>query len=158
MTLKIDRTQFDMAIGRDTEYHEPFNQKPYLDLTTGDILWIFDDEDSARLYGYSAEENKARREEVESKPDKLAEIPGLRHGEHHDILISFINSEWTDDVSLREKVLSCYQGSIGRWKEEVGQLDGSETILDKWSEYQERVIENEISDFFKKYDVEYEFY
>ena len=158
MTLKIDRAQFDMAIGRDTAYSEPFNQKPYLDLTTGDIRWIFDDEDSARSYGYSAEENKARREEVESKPDEFAEIPGLHHGGHHDILKSFINSDWTADESLREKVLSCYQDSIGRWKENVGKLDESRTILDRWYEYQERPKEGMIDDFFKQLNVEYEFY
>lgn len=158
MVLKIDSTFFDMAFHRDIEYHRPYDCAWYLDLKTGDVFWVYHEDHEAESDGFSAEDNKALREEVDSNPDQYAEIPGLHHGEYHDILISFINSEWTDDVSLREKVLSCYQGSIGQWKEEVGQLDGSKTILDKWSEFEEQAIEGMIDDFFKQHNVECEFY
>lgn len=158
MKLRINRTLFDMAFHRDIEYHRPYDGAWYLDRKTGDVFWVYDEDDHAELDGHSAKENKELREGVDSNPDQFAEIPGLHHGEHHDILIGFINSDWTADESLREKVLFCYQDSIGRWMEKVGQLDESRTILDKWSEYQERVEEGMIDDFFKQLNVEYEFY
>ena len=158
MVLKIDSTFFDMAFHRDIEYHRPYDGAWYLDLKTGDVSWVYHEDHYAESDGFSAEDNKVLREEVESKPDEFAEIPGLHHGGHHDILKSFINSDWTADESLREKVLSCYQDSIGRWKENVGKLDESRTILDRWYEYQERPKEGMIDDFFKQLNVEYEFY
>ena len=112
---------------------------------------------SEKIGSGTIEDNKALREKVHSNPDQYAEIPGMHHGEYHEILICFINSDWTDEEGLREKVHSCYLDSIGGWQEEVRQLDGSKTIPDKWSGFEERAIEGMIDDFFKQHNMECEF-
>ena len=55
---------------------------PYLDSKTGEILWIFeDDEDAESIANISAEENREMREAIEAAPDRYLEVPGVDHGE-----------------------------------------------------------------------------
>lgn len=156
--LRIESTLFDMAFRRDIEYHTPNYGEWYLDLKTGNVFWVYDVDQEAESDGLSAEENKSQREDVESQPDQFALIPGLHHGEYHDILKSFITSDCIEDKQLIEEVQFCYQGSIGRWIERVGRLDDSSIILNKWSEFQESTIEAKAREFLKKFNIEYEFY
>ncbi len=158
MKLSIDQTLFDMAFRRDLEYHEPFDCLQYLDLETGNVLCVYNFDHVAEMYDVSIEENRALSEMVDSNPDLFAEIPGLHHGDYHDMLISFINSDWTDDENLKEEVRACYDGSIGRWIDKACQVDKSGTVLDNWDAYQAQEIESMVRDFFKKLNVEHEFY
>ena len=97
---------------------------PYLDSKTGEILWIFeDDEDAESIANISAEENREMREAIEAAPDRYLEVPGVDHGEHHDILRSFLRSPWTDDDAAWQRVYDAYRGSIGRWKDAVDDRD-----------------------------------
>jgi hypothetical protein len=48
---------------------------------------------------------------------------GLSHGEHHDILKSFLASSWTDDDRQRTDAKNAYTGSIGRWKKIITERD-----------------------------------
>ena len=97
-----------------------YPQSAYLDRETGEIYWVYEEDKYAEMEaGVPAEENRALRERIESAPEQYLEIPGLGHGEHHQILRAFLESDWTDDEALRNSALHAYCGSIGRWKKSV---------------------------------------
>ena len=107
-----------MAFERDVDYEDP-PQKAYLDLLSGSIKWLFEEDENAELFGIGATENKTQRERISGDPDRFLLIPGLSHNDHHDILRSFLASNWTDDERQRVIAQDAYTGSIGRWKEAV---------------------------------------
>ena len=109
-----------MAFGRDVDFHDAYPQSTYLDRLTGDIIWLYDEDDDAYIeVGVASEENRADRERVASDLHRYLEIPGLDHGDHHDILRRFLHSEWTEGAALRARAAEVYSGSIGRWKRDV---------------------------------------
>ena len=74
------------AFERDEDFEQYF-QSTHLDLETGKIVWVFDEEDDAEMWaGISSAENAAIREQVEAAPERYLEIRGRKHGKHHDIL------------------------------------------------------------------------
>jgi len=116
----IEKWMFLMAFGRDVTFQDAFPQSTYLDLLTGDVVWLYDDDHDAHMEaGLAPEENRAGRERVASDPDRYLAIPGLDHGHHHDILRRFLGSEWTGDEPLRQRAEQAYSGSIGRWKRDI---------------------------------------
>jgi hypothetical protein len=116
----IDQVMFMHAFARDVDFHDSFRQSSYLDLKTGDIIWVYeDDEDAYMELGIPADENRATKERIETAPNWYIEIPGLDHGDHHEILQEFLNSDWTEDERLLNEVRSAYTGSIGGWKTSV---------------------------------------
>jgi Uncharacterised protein family (UPF0158) len=116
--LSIDVTLFLMAFDRDVDYEDPA-QSTYLDLVSGSIIWIFEEDEDAEMYGLDTEENAAQRNRIGCDPGRFLLIPGLPHGENHDILKSFLASDWTDDDRQRAFAQNAYTGSIGRWKKTI---------------------------------------
>ena len=122
--LAIDQDLFLMAFGRDVDYHDIIPQLTYLDRRTGEIIWIYETDDSAYMEaGIPADENRQDRERVTGDPDRYLEFPGLDHGDHHEILKAFLGSEWTFDKEKRRRAKSAYSGSIGGWKKRVVSQD-----------------------------------
>ncbi len=126
----------------DTDRNDSFGDSqaiPYLDRDTGEILWVYeDDEDAETIAGVPTEENREMREAIEAAPSRYLEIPGVDHGDHHDILRSFLRSSWTDDEAARERAYGAYRGSIGRWKDAVDDRD----VIHAYYRFQEqRVLE-----------------
>ena len=78
-----------------------------------------DDDDAYGDVGIPAEENREGRERVAAEPECYLEIPGLDHGDHHDILRQFLRSDWTGDDARWRRAGEAYSGSIGRWKRDV---------------------------------------
>ena len=74
--------------------------------------WIYDEDDDAETYGLCPDENREMREYIAADPKRYLLIPGLSHGEHHDILRAFLQSGWTEDESQHAAVRSAYVGSI----------------------------------------------
>lgn len=108
-----------MAFERDVD-NEPYPENAYLDLASGDIEWVYENDDDAYMIsGLSAEENRANRERFEMEPNSFMLIPGRDHSEHHKILLDFLFSEWTDDENLWQAAHDAYSGSIGRWKKAI---------------------------------------
>ena len=103
------------AFGRDVDFHDNYPQSVYLDLQRGDLLWLYDDdEDACAEAGISPEDNAADLQLVSSFPDRHLEIPGLDHGDHHEILRECLDSDWTDDDDARLKAREAYFGSNRR--------------------------------------------
>lgn len=120
--LRIDRMLFLMAFECDVDY-EDFPQETYLDLVSGSVEWLFEEDESAELFGISVTENTTIRDRVSGNPDRFLLIPGLSHSDHHSILKSFLASNWTDDQRQRNIAQDAYTGSIGRWKKTVADPD-----------------------------------
>ncbi|MDE0406599.1 MAG: hypothetical protein OXN81_01970 [Alphaproteobacteria bacterium] len=118
--MLIDQDNFLRAFGRDADYHDIHPQNAWLDRRTGYVLWILrKDEDALETLGISSDENRELRERVSAEPDRYLETLGLGHGEHHEILKKFLQSEWSDNMELRESVEGKYFKSIGAWKRAV---------------------------------------
>jgi len=116
----IERQIFILAFGRDVDYHEPYPFSTYLNLTNGDIKWIWkEDKDAEWEGGITEDENKANRELILSSQEQYLEVPGLKHGDHHKILQEFFNSNWTGDYNKKQEARSAYYGSIGAWLKSI---------------------------------------
>ena len=79
-----------------------------IDRHTGDVVWLYDCDD-----------NREGRERVAAEPERYLEIPGRDHGEHHEILLQFLRSDWTDNDACKQRAAEAYFGSIGEWKRDV---------------------------------------
>jgi len=135
--LNIDKGQFVMAYGRDVDYHDQTSEATYLDRCTGKLLWIYEiDDDAYMMAGLSAEENRQERERIAGEPSRFLEVPGLDHGDHHDILKMFLRSDWTEDEERWRMVGDAYTGSIGRWKDDVGDRD----VIHAFYDFQDKTI------------------
>ena len=88
--------------------------------------------------GIPAGENREGRERVAAEPERYLEIPGLDHGEHHEILRRFLRSDWTGDDARCRRADEAYSGSIGRWKRDVGD-EGAVHAFHAFQE--ERIVE-----------------
>lgn len=117
--LNIDQTLFLMAFERDVDYDEQYSLNAYLDLETGGVEWVYDEDHDAEMYGLTAKDNRTQRERIEAEAGRFLLIPGLSHGEHHEILQEFLASDWIDDQDLMEAARAAYFGSIGGWKNTI---------------------------------------
>lgn len=139
----IDKMLFLLAFGRDVDYHDVYPQLTYLDRRTGDMVWLYESDDDAYMEtGIPAEDNLAERQRVAAEPSRYLEIPGLDHGDHHDILRRFLRSDWTDDCALRQRAADAYSGSIGRWKRDVRD-DGAVRAYDAFWDQRIEVLARE---------------
>lgn len=117
--LSIDSAVFLQAASRDLDFHDKVPQTTYLDLTSGGMDWLFDKDRDADDEGTSAEDNRELRQRIEANPQRYLLIPGLTHGEQHELLQEFLASDWTDDELVRDSVNGAYYGSIGGWKDSL---------------------------------------
>ncbi len=103
----------------------------YLDRRTGEVIWFYETDDDAYMEaGIPTDENLQERDRVAGDPDRYLEIPGLDHGDHHEILKAFFSSDWTDDEEQRRNAEMAYFGSIGGWKERANDQDAVYTFYE----------------------------
>ncbi len=149
--LAIDRNDFELAFDRDADAYYTYETTPYLDRETGAVLWVYeDDEEAENEANIPAAENRALRETIAAAPARYLEIPGLDHGDRHDMLRAFIKSNWTDDDDLWRRVYEAYTGSIGRWKRAVP----DRSIVDAFNNFQERRAAEMAEDFLRANGIE----
>lgn len=118
--LAIDRFEFELAFDRDADSDFTYETMAYLDRRTGAVVWVYEvDEEAEDEANVPPAENRALREAIAAAPARYLEIPGLDHGDHHDMLRAFIKSNWTEDDDLWRRVYEAYAGSIGGWKRAV---------------------------------------
>jgi hypothetical protein len=149
--VAVDKIMFMEAFERDEIFSDPSSQSAYLDLESGEVLCVFDNDDDAEMYaGMDSEENGALRNQIDAAPERYLRVPGRDHGEHHDILRDFLDSDWTDDEALWTHVRNAYSGSIGGWKEEV---DNPE-VVHAYYDFRDRKIEELVHEFFEENDIQ----
>jgi len=149
--LSIDRELFTLAFGRDVDFHDPCPTSTYLDLRTGAVYWVYQDDNDAYLdFGIPIEDKRASRERVKATPNLYLEIPGLNHGDHHEILREFLESDGTEDAEERERARNAYSGSVGGWKK--SQED--ESIAHAFYDYRDQSTTQMAEDFLRKHGIE----
>ncbi len=146
--MAIDR-DFLLAFGRDVDFHDPIPLSTYLDRLTGDILWLYNCDDEAESYFGIGRENRAGWDQVFAEPERYLKIPGLGHGEHHEILRRFLRSNWTGDEEHRRGSAEAYRGSIGRWKRNVRDSGAVRAFL----AFRDEQIEKTAEEFLRENDI-----
>ena len=108
--IKIDECFFIQPFARDADYDESESEY-WLDKSTGEV----------KMIGLHTDEDEAEelRELIESDPERFLEIGGLSHGQQHQILQDFLDSNWSDDKDIMSHAKNAYCDSIGGWKEKV---------------------------------------
>jgi hypothetical protein len=144
--IPVDESMFIHAFERDVDFHDLFPQSAHLDLETGEVIWIYEEEDAELESGIEPEENAALREKITTSPKRYLLIPGRDHAEHHDILRDFLKSHWTDDDDLRLRARDAYVGSIGRWMEEVDDQE----VINAYFGFRDHKIKELAEEFFKE--------
>ena len=147
----IDQAMFSMAFDRDVDFEDVYPISTYLDLESGDVVWIYENDDDAYMEaGISPEENRTTRDRVNALPNRYLEIPGLDHGDHHEILREFLDSDWTADLEDQARARIAYSGSIGGWKKSVND-DG---IIHAFYAYRERKAQQFAEELLREHGVE----
>ena len=150
-TVHIDEVLFLEAFGRDVTFHDAYPRSTYLDLETGEVIWVYDDDNDAYMEaGIPPEENRRRRELVDSRSHRYLEIPGLAHGEHHEILREFLASGSIKDPALRAQAQKAYFSSIGGWMEAVA----DQGIIDQFYEFRDDAVRARAEAFLRNHGVQ----
>jgi hypothetical protein len=142
---RIDRKRFLLAFNRDARYHDRFPQTVYLDRETGDVLWVYQNDEEAEAEGMRAGQNDEHRERVEANPARYLEIPGRSHNCHHEILRDFLDSDWTDDPHEKALAKDVYDWSIGGWLTAVE----NEHAVKAYFEYKEATLRQMAQQFLR---------
>ena len=151
--LRIDGSIFDAIFERDLDLQVcPF--EAYLHLETGEILLVYESDDDANgWFGIPEEENQKAQQTVEDAPDQYLEIPGFSHGEHHELLRAFFDSDWTKNENEKKKVREAYTGSIGDWKASV-----PDPIVWSWHNFMYETMVQKTAEFLHENDIEPEWH
>jgi hypothetical protein len=108
--LSIRHSDFDIAWS-----YDPFDVEcfAFLDLESGDIVFVYEDDKEAASIGDDPAENARNRELVSSNPTQFVPIEAT---DDPGCLFNFINSNWTDDKALRDKATDCYRRNNGQYR------------------------------------------
>ena len=149
-SVPINELMFLDAFERDVDYHDTCPQTAYLDLETGEVVWVFEEDEDAEMYaGIEPEQNEAVRVGIEASPEKYIEIPGRDHSEHHEILREFLASDWTEDKELRIRAREAYTGSIGRWIDTIG----DRAVVHAYYDFRESRIKEMMKEFLHEHGI-----
>lgn len=83
-------------------------------------------------------------------PDRYVEIPGLDHGDHHEFLERFLNSDWTDDDEIWRRARETYFGSIDGW---IKSMD-DESIVHAFYDFRDRKTTGMAEAFLRSHGIE----
>ena len=94
---------------------------PYLDKNTGCIFCLETFAQILEDQELTIPEIRWRINNIRNDHDRYLRIPSISHDSAHRILEAFISSNWIDNDHLKDVVSSCYDGSIGRWEDNLKQ-------------------------------------
>ena len=150
-SVSIDEMMFIHAFERDVDFQDMSPQYAYLELETGNVIWVFEEDKDAEFYaGIKSAENRDIRKRIAASPENYLEVPGRDHSEHHEILQEFLSSRWTEDKDLIYRAREAYSGSVGRWKEEVE----DERVVRSYYAFREKKIMQIAEDYLRKHYIE----
>ncbi len=149
--LRVDLDQLESIFEfRQSEFSEP--QQAYLDLQTGEILWVYEsDDDYAAVMNHEPEVNAENRERVEAQPDRFIEIPECDTIDDNEMLRAFLATEWTSDEMLARRAREAYHGSIGKWKKDI---DHNPEIIRAWRAFESKAAQRRALEFLAEHGVE----
>lgn len=150
--LKINQLLFSLAFFPDADFQNPFDRTVYLDLTNGEILYLYSEDQKAEWDGYSAEENIRNKALIDTHPENFLEVASLSHGKHHQILQEFLASPWTDDKVQYQAAAGVYYGpkSIGYWLKNVQDDDAVKAYFN----YREERMNELALEFLRQHGIE----
>ncbi len=134
---KLDEVLFSMEFSRDSDYHDTAPINTYLSKITGEVLWVYEDDESAEMAGMDPEQNRHNRNQVDSASENYLVIPGLSHEQHHEILKAFLDSDWTANQNQHSSAQTAYIGSIGAWLKRVD----DDTAVEAYFNFREKSID-----------------
>jgi hypothetical protein len=134
--LPINMALFKTAFNRDTTFHDQHPINSYLDRVTGDLLFVYENDDKAAMEGIPREANKLKRERVASDHERYLLIPGRSHGDHDDFLKEFLASPWSDNQVEMNAAQSAHSQSIGDWMETVD----NQNAINKYFEFRDKKL------------------
>ena len=148
--LVIDFEEFTMAFGRDVDYHDAFPQTTHLDRQTGGIDWVYEDDEDAEGEGIPPEDNRDARKGIQADPKRYLELPGLTHGEHHEILKEFLGSDSTTGDEEDGPEVPAYFGSIGGWLQSVE----DEGTKDAYYNFRDQKVQQLAEEFLRQHGID----
>ena len=150
-SVLIDEMMFIDAFGRDADFQDISPQFAYLALETGNVIWVFEEDEDAEFYaGIESDENRNVRERIAASPENYLEVPGRDHSEHHKILQEFLSSGWTKDKDLIHRAREAYSGSIGRWKDAMD----DERAVHAYYDFREKKIRKLAEEYLREHHIE----
>lgn len=120
----------------------------YIDRETRQLLQIYDEDDTAAGFGVGeqdAENNAAMRARVASDPGRYVEVP--MNGTP-DCLGEFVDSQWTDDQTLRDEAASVYHQHNGRYR--TFKDNAPSEAVDAFYSFQEQQLGKEFGDWLRE--------
>lgn len=125
----------------------------HLDRQTGEVLWIYEnDEDAEDVVGIPPEENRALRERVDADPERYLDIPSLEGWNYNEMLRDFLRSDWTEDEERWQRAADAYSGRMGQWKRRVRDRDPD--TIDAFIAYRDRRAEELAEEFLEEHGIE----
>ena len=150
-SISIDEMLFMDAFERDVDFQDLSPQCTYLDLETGDVIWVFEEDQDAEFYaGIKPGENRDVQERIAASPENYLEVPGRDHSEHHRFLQEFLGTEWTQDKDLIQRARQAYSGSIGRWRDTVE----SDRAVQAYYDFREKKLKQMAEEYLREHYIE----
>jgi hypothetical protein len=149
-SLSIDMTLFELAFTHDAAVHDPFPINSYLDLLTGDVFFVYENDAKAASEGIPYLENRLKREKVARGQDRYLLIPGRPQGDQHDFLKAFLISPWSADKAETQAAQRAYCGSVGRWMAAVR----NQNAVDKYFAFRDERLSEYACDFLREHGIE----
>jgi hypothetical protein len=157
MPIRIEHYKLIATIGADTDWHPlAMCTTAYLGKASGAIVLAqsdYLDPSIGMEYGQDLlDEIFEGKAMVDGNPEKYLRIPTMSHGDHHAVIQDFLESDWTSDTELKDRIRDVYypRKSIGAWLEDV-----PESAADKYFEYRSAAIEARAEKFLRENGVEF---
>mgnify|MGYP007073201389 CR=1 FL=1 len=146
----ISQNDFDLAtihFSQDSYNQNSLSNRLFIDKVTGEIEWHMPE--GGAEFCLSEDELSEREENAE----RYVEIAPRGHGEHHEILQQFLESDWTDDEALKDRASATYgcpKKSIGGW---LNNADTPSEARAAFESYKYDYLEQELTNFLAEHGI-----
>jgi len=149
--LPVDLMELEEAMTFPSDDFE-YPQESYLDLQTGDVLWVWESDDNfEEVLNVDPAENQRNREAVEKDPDRFVAIPILDTIDDNEMLRDFVSSSWTEDDARWQRASNAYRGSVGRWKKAI---DHDPMTIHAWHAFEQQAVRRRVIEFLAEHDID----
>jgi hypothetical protein len=157
MPIRIERFKLVATIGADSDWHPlAMCSTAYLSTTSGAIVLAQSGYLAPSVgveYGQDLlDEMFGGKEMIDENPEKYLRIPTMSHGDHHAVIRDFLESDWTINTELKDRIrdVDYPRKSIDAWLKEV-----RASAAEKYFEYRSAATEACAEKFFRENGVEF---